>query len=259
MRSNGDIDPAVREFRHDRGRIGVLLCHGFTGTPAAMRPWADHLAERGFTAAVPRLPGHGTTWRELNRTGWQDWYHRVERSLLDLAERCDAVVVAGLSMGGCLALRLAQQHGSLVDGLVLVNPAVASRDRRLLALPLLRFLVPSVGAISGDIARPGHVEYAYDRTPLQALYSQTRMWRLVLRDLAMITQPTLLYRSEHDHVVDATGAPLIMSGVSSTDVNEMVLHRSYHVATLDHDAPAIFEGSTEFIERITKGIGGPDR
>ena len=253
MRSEGHVTPAVQPFRHDGGRIGVLLCHGFTGSPASMRPWADDLAERGYSVELPRLPGHGTTWQDLNRTAWPDWYRCAERSLLDLAERCDAVVVAGLSMGGCLALRLAQEHGPLVQGLVLVNPAVASSDRRLLALPLLRLMVGSIGAVGGDIARPGQNEHAYDRTPLQALYSQTQMWKLVVRDLAVITQPVLLYRSTNDHVVDATGAPIILSGVSSADVTETILHRSYHVATLDHDAPAIFDGSAAFIERVTKG------
>lgn len=253
MRSEGQVIPAAQPYRHDGGRVGVLLCHGFTGSPASMRPWADDLADRGYSVELPRLPGHGTTWQDLNRTGWPDWYRSAERSLLDLAERCDAVVVAGLSMGGCLALRLAQEHAPLVQGLVLVNPAVASSNRKLLALPLLRLIVGSVGAIGGDIARPGQNEHAYDRTPLQALYSQTQMWRLVIRDLAVITQPVLLYRSTNDHVVDATGAPIIVSGISSADVTEITLHHSYHVATLDHDAPAIFDGSAAFVERVTKG------
>lgn len=253
MRSTSEPHPAVRPFSHPGGRVGVLLCHGFTGSPASMRPWADDLAERGFSVELPRLPGHGTVWQEMNRTAWPDWYRRVERSLLELAERCDAVVVAGLSMGGCLALRLAQEHGSLVQGLVLVNPAVASADRRLLALPVLRLLVHSVAAIGGDIARPGQDEHAYHRTPLRALYSQTQMWRLVLRDLAAITQPILLYRSHDDHVVDGTGAPLITAGVSSDDVTEIELRRSYHVATLDHDAPIIFDGAAAFVDLVTKG------
>lgn len=252
MLSEGEAIRAGEPFRHDGGEVGVLLCHGFTGSPASMRPWADHLAARDYSVELPRLPGHGTTWQDMNLTRWPDWYRRVERSLLELAERCPVVVVAGLSMGGCLALRLAQEHGPLVQGLVLVNPAVASADRRLLALPLLRHLRPSVEAIGGDIAKPGQNELAYDRTPLQALHSQTKMWKLVLHDLAKITQPVLLYRSTNDHVVDATSAPLILSGVSSTDVTEVVLHRSYHVATLDYDAPAIFEGSTAFVERVTK-------
>lgn len=251
MLSEGEAVDSIEPYRHDGGPVGVLLCHGFTGSPASLRPWAEQLAGLGYSVELPRLPGHGTTWQDLNVTGWPDWYRRVERSLLDLAERCEQVVVAGLSMGGCLALRLAQEHGPLVQGLVLVNPVVTSADKRLLALPLLRLMRPSAAGLSGDIAMPGQDERAYDRTPLQALWSQTKLWQLVRRDLAMITQPLLLYRSADDHVVDATSAPVILSGVSSTDVAEVVLRRSYHVATLDYDAPEIFSGAAAFVERVT--------
>ena len=77
---------------------------------------------------LPRLPGHGTRWQELNRTTWHDWYAEDERALLELRERCETVVVMGLSMGGTLALRLAEQHGDAVDGLVLVNPSVHTEN-----------------------------------------------------------------------------------------------------------------------------------
>lgn len=248
-----DARPAVHPFRHDGGATGVLLCHGFTGSPASMRPWADHLAAAGHSVELPLLPGHATRWQDLNRTRWPQWYEALERALLDLAQRCDQVVVAGLSMGGCLALRLAQEHGGLVDGLVLVNPVVTLADRRLLALPLLRHLVPSLAGISNDIAKPGADEDAYDRTPLHALHSQVALWRLVRQDLPKITQPILVFRSETDHVVDATSVPLILAGVSSVDATEVLLRRSFHVATLDHDAPDIFTRADEFIAHVTAG------
>ena len=131
-------------YHHDGGPIGVLLCHGFTGTPQSMRPWAEHLAANGLTVALPRLPGHGTRWQELNRTTWHDWYAEDERALLALRQRCDTVVVMGLSMGGTLALRLAEQHGDAVDGLVLVNPSVHTENRAARYLPVLKRVVPSV-------------------------------------------------------------------------------------------------------------------
>ncbi|NED98270.1 alpha/beta fold hydrolase [Phytoactinopolyspora alkaliphila] len=245
------MHPATRPFHHQGGRVGVLLCHGLTGSPASMRPWADRLAAEGYTVDLPLLPGHGRSWQAMNLTRWPDWYHRVERSLLHLADRCDEVVVAGLSMGGCLALRLAQEHGTAVRGLVLVNPAVASADRRLLALPVLRHLSPSVAGLANDIAQPGQDEHAYSRTPLHALHSFTRLWKIVRADMPRVHQPLLLMRSAQDHVVDGSGAPVILSGVSSSDVTEVVLNRSYHVATLDYDAETIFTTAGAFIERIT--------
>src|SRR6188508_2493008 len=93
--------------RADGKRIGVVLSHGFTGSPASMRPWGEHLADLGYAVSVPRLPGHGTTWQEMNKTTWADWYGELERAFQALANQVDTVVVCGLSMGGALALRLA--------------------------------------------------------------------------------------------------------------------------------------------------------
>jgi carboxylesterase len=244
------IVPGAEPYRHDGGATGVLLCHGLTGSPASLRPWAEHLAASGLTVELPRLPGHGTTWQELNATTWQDWHAEVERAFLGLTERCDQVVVGGLSMGGCLALRLAEVQGDAVAGLVLVNPAIASGDRRLLALPLLRRLVPSLAGISNDIAKAGQDEVAYDRTALRALHSLMQLWKLVVADLSRVTQPLLIFRSDQDHVVDAKSLGLIRSGVSSTDVTIVALPDSYHVATLDHDAEIIFAGSADLIRRL---------
>jgi len=60
--------PGAEPFFHSGGSTGVLLCHGFTGSPGTLRPWADYLAEAGLTVSLPRLPGHGTTWQEMART-----------------------------------------------------------------------------------------------------------------------------------------------------------------------------------------------
>lgn len=233
------------------GRTGALLCHGFTGSPGSLRPWAEHLAGAGLTVSLPRLPGHGTSWQECNSTRWPDWYASAERALRRLTERCDRVFVCGLSMGGCLALRLAQQHGPAVAGLVLVNPSISSSDRRLTLLPMLRWVLPAAGGLANDIARPGQDEVAYDRTPLHALHSLTRAWPLVRADLPQVTQPLLVFRSARDHVVDASSTRLVLEGVSSRDVTEVVLERSFHVATLDHDAPRVFAGSLDFIHRLS--------
>jgi carboxylesterase len=246
-------------FRHDAGDVAVLLCHGFTSTPQSLRPWAEHLASEGLTVRLPRLPGHGTTWREMNVTRWSDWYDTVDREFRALRRSHRAVVVGGLSMGGTLALRLAAEHGPDVEGLVLVNPAVRRDDPRQVLLPVLQRLVPSAGAIANDIKRPGVTELAYDRTPLKAFGSLVGAWKDMVRDLPDVTSPVLLYRSANDHVIPASSSATILSRISSTDVTEVVLHDSYHVATLDNDAERIFTGSVEFVRRLTGVGGGPGR
>ncbi len=243
------VKPGAEPFSHDGGPVGVLLCHGFTGSPASMRPWADHLVARGATVRLPRLPGHGTTWQEMQRTTWEDWYAEVERPLLELVERCEQVFVMGLSMGGTLTLRLAEQHSDRVTGIVLVNPSVQSENKALVALPLLRHVVPTLAGVSNDIAMTGQDEIAYDRVPLKALYSLTKLWSLTKSDLGRVTCPVLLFRSPQDHVVEPSNAVYVLEHVGSSETEERLLHDSFHVATLDHDAETIFDGAWQFIER----------
>jgi carboxylesterase len=231
--------------------VGVLLLHGFSGSPASMRPWALALAEKGYAVEVPLLPGHGTRWQDLNRVAWTDWYAEAERALDRLRAGTEAVVVGALSMGGALALRLAEERGGELAGVVLVNPFLSSTRKELLALPVLKWLVPSLKGVVNDINKPGQDEVGYDRLPLRGLAAITRMWRTVVPDLPRVTQPLLYFRSQEDHVVDASSGPTVLGAISSRDVEERILADSFHVATLDHDAPRIFEESAAFVARVT--------
>jgi carboxylesterase len=232
-------------------RIGVLLCHGFTGSPVSLRPWAEHLALAGFHVVLPLLPGHGTRWEHMQVTHWEDWYAELDAGLRRLLAECDSVFVMGLSMGGALALRLAQVHGAEVRGVVLVNPSV-KRNRPVEALiPVLSLFVASMRGITSDIKRPGVTEGGYERVPLKAARSLTRLWKAVRVDLPKVTMPVLLFRSATDHVVHASNSALVLARVSSADVEEVVLADSYHVATLDNDAQTIFEGAVAFVRRLS--------
>ncbi|MFV8187651.1 alpha/beta fold hydrolase [Streptomyces spinosirectus] len=247
--------PGAEPYRHEGGDTGVLLCHGFTGSPQSLRPWAKQLAARGLTVSLPLLPGHGTRWEDMQLTGWQDWYAEVDRELHSLRERCAEVFVAGLSMGGTLALRLAAKHGEAVRGVVVVNPANRMHGFSPYALPVARHLVRTTRGIASDIAKEGGAELGYDRVPLHAAHSLRNFFRLVDGELPQVTQPLLLLRSPQDHVVPPADSARILSRVSSHDVTEILLEQSYHVATLDHDADRIFDESLGFIARLAPSVG----
>lgn len=242
--------PAQPELTGGR-RIGVLLSHGFTGQPASIRPWAEALAERGYAVELPRLPGHGTTWQEMNTTRWEHWYGEISAAFERLAADNDAVVVGGLSMGGALALRLAADQPDRIAGVMVVNPAVATKRLDVKLLPVLKHLVGSFPGIANDIKKPGVEEHGYTKTPLKAAHSMFQAWPLLVADLPKITAPLIYFRSTEDHVVDELSQPLITGKVSSTDITVVPLPDSYHVATIDNDAPTIFEESAAFIARVT--------
>jgi carboxylesterase len=230
--------------------IGVLLVHGFTGSPASMKPWARALADHGYAVEVPLLPGHGTRWQDLNKVAWTDWYAEAEAAFDRLRTSCEAVVVGGLSMGGSVALRLAEERGDQVSGILLVNVFISSTRKELVALPLLKHVVPSLRGVINDIKKPGQDEHGYPRLPLKGLAAVTSMWKAVVPDLRRVTQPVLSFRSMVDHVIDPSSSPTVLRGVRSVDVEERVLENSYHVATLDNDADRIFAESAEFVARV---------
>lgn len=238
-------------FQADGGPIGVVLSHGFTGTPASMRPWARYLANAGYTVRLPLLPGHGTSWQDANRTSWPDWYSAVETAYRELAERCPVVFAAGLSMGGTLVTRLAEQHSEGITGLVLVNPAFATARRSARFARYLSWAVKSRPGIGGDIKKSGTREPGYERMPLRAFVSMQRLWQTTIDDLPRLTAPVLLYRSVTDHVVHPSSAAVLKARANATTIREELLHDSYHVATLDNDAPGIFAGSVEFFAALT--------
>ncbi len=248
------VQAGAEPFSADAGPVGVLVCHGFTGSPRTVRPWAEHLAAAGLTVRAPRLPGHGTTWQDLNRTGWPDWYGAAEGAFDELSGRCEQVFVAGLSMGACLAFRLAQAKGSAVSGLVVVNPSLAPDTRLFLLAPVLKHLVPSLPGIAGDIKKPGD-EGGYSRVPVRAAASLPPLWKLTRRHLSEVTQPVLVYRSTVDHVVGPASMRVLRAALPAAQVRP--LRDSYHVATLDNDAPEIFQGTLAFIRHHSTAVQDP--
>jgi carboxylesterase len=241
------VMPGAEPFASDGGSTGVLLCHGFTGSPQSLRPWAEYLAGEGLTVSLPRLPGHGTTWQELACTRWEDWFAEVDRAFDDLRQHSDEIFVMGLSLGGCLALRLAELHGPAISGLVLVNPSVTADTRLFVLAPVLKFFVRSLKGITSDIKKPDAREVGYARVPVKAAATLPGLWRITQANLAEVTQPVLVYRSTTDHVVGPASLRLVRAALPPGQLEVRDCADSYHVATLDNDAEDIFTGSLEFV------------
>jgi carboxylesterase len=243
--------PGAEAWSAEGGDVGVLVLHGFTGNPVSLRPYAEALAKAGFAVELPLLPGHGTTWQDLQRTTWREWAGEAETALDKLRARTRARVVTGLSMGGTLALHLAETRGSDISGLALVNPYIFSPDPRMKLLPVLKSLLPSLPGVGNDIAKPGADEKPYTRIPLKALHSLTELQRLVTQNLGKIVVPTLVFTSRQDHVVVPENTARILAGLATGDKEQVWLDRSYHVATLDYDADLIAERTADFVRRVT--------
>lgn len=248
-----DHSPFSSPFTGTIPRTGVVVSHGFTGSPHGVRDWALSLAGAGFAVRLPLLPGHGTSWQELAKTRWQDWHAALDAAYLELAEECDVVVVAGLSMGGALALRIAATRP--VAGVVVVNPGLIIDDPRAPLAGVLKFVLKSTPAIANDILKPGMDECAYPRTPVAAAHELNKMFKDTVRLLPRVTAPVRVYRSTVDHVVSESSMEALRRGLTNAPLEVVRLENSYHVATMDNDAPEIFRGTAEFVRSVAAAAG----
>jgi carboxylesterase len=155
--------------------------------------------------------------------------------------------VMGLSMGGCLALRLAELRGDAVRGLVVVNPSITADTRLFLLAPVVKLVVPSLKGIASDVKKENASEVGYDRVPVKAAATLPGLWRITQQHLSDLTQPILAFRSATDHVVGPASMKLLRDAIPARQLEVRELANSYHVATLDNDADAIFAGSLEFV------------
>ncbi|MDO4919961.1 carboxylesterase [Kocuria sp.] len=236
--------------------VGVLVLHGFTSTTASVASWARaiHTAADAAGSApgvgVPLLPGHGTRWQDLAVQPWQAWRDAVDAEYWRLRAHHEHVVVCGLSMGGALALHTAARRD--VAGVLLVNPALALVNRMARFSGALSPVVASLPGIGSDIKRGAAEETAYDRTPLAAVAQLNVLMHRTARMLPAVTAPTVVFRSAEDHVVSGASADLVARR-SGGPVRVVGLPQSYHVATLDHDAPLIESVSRDAVQRLSRG------
>jgi carboxylesterase len=231
---------------------GVLVVHGFTGSPNSVRGVAQECADVGFHVELPLLRGHGTAVADMLPTRWNDWAADTEAAYQTLRQRCNKIVVIGLSMGGALTLWLAAHHPEII-GIVCINPVAQPLPDEMIAglESLARDGVETISSIGSDIADPATKEISYDSTPVSALLS------LFVDGVdhfvglyPSIRVPMLLMNSVTDHVVDPQQSDYLVEHYGGT-VERVMLEHSYHVATQDYDKQIIFEKTVAFARRVT--------
>lgn len=235
--------------------VGLLLVHGFTGSPISLRPLAERLSRRGFAIEMPLLPGHGTSPRDLLPTRYADWRAEALAALGRLRSRTKSVVALGLSMGGTLVLDLATSEP--LAGAVTINAQILDRGGVVVKIaPLLEKLVPmapasAAGLVKNDIKKGGD-EYAYDWVAAAAGNSLVRELPKVRARLRDLNCPLLVIYSRDDHSVPPENSKALPGLVGSKNVSVLELQDSYHVATLDNDLPLIDERVAAFAESLAK-------
>ena len=229
--------PSTESYAAGDGRIGVLFVHGFTGSPASLRTWAERTARRATESPPPPArPRHslgGPRRHVLARLSCAPGF--ADSGVLR------QVFVVPVDGRGSVADALRESSGE-VAGLMLVNPAVTARAAR---------AVPALGTwSSGGIANDAVLdidEGAYERTPIASVHAMYKLWGELRPYLDLVECPLVIFRSAVDHVVPPASVEIITRQVSSAEVTEHVLANSYHVATMDNDADFIIDTSLEFL------------
>lgn len=242
------VRPGAEAFSLGDGPVGVLLVHGFTGSPASTRPLGEWLAAHGISVEGVRLPGHGTTLEDLRRRRASEWIGEASRGLDAIASRCRTVVAFGLSMGASVVLALAAARPAEIDGIALANPYVF--DRRHLMIPFGRWFLRDVPGRPSDIAKPGVDELAYHRRPVPAIVEMAAMMRRVRSALPSIRQPVVVFASATDHVISTSNPRKILARIGSPRTEVVTCARSFHVVTLDHDAPLVRQRVFSFAREL---------
>jgi carboxylesterase len=249
-----EVRPGAEAFSLGDGQLGFLLIHGFTGSPASMRPIGEWLASNGCAVEGVRLPGHGTNVEDLRTRRWTEWVDEASRGLDAVRSRSHTAVVFAQSMGASVALALTAGRPSDVDGLALANPYVF--DARHLLIPVGRRFLKTVKGVANDIAKPGVDENADHVMPVPAVAEMAAMMRGVRRVLPSIRHPVLVFRSGADHVIPRANARKVLRRIGSARAELVTCPSSYHVVTLDHDAPLVRERVLSF-GRSLDGDGSP--
>lgn len=237
----------------EKAQHGILVIHGFNSTPATVRDIGKSVAGLGYTVSGPRLPGHGTTLADLNRTKWSQWYEAVSAAYDDLSQHCSTISVVGFSLGGALSLQLAAVKTRL-QKLFLIAPAVYPiwplRILKIIARPMHWVQMDYIPRVA-DLKNSESFEIGYTKMPIDAALEVYACMRATQKILSQVKAPAVIFHSREDHVVSARTIPSLMANLSSDDQEIFWLENSYHVVPRDNDAEFV---TRTIMEKLREGV-----
>lgn len=240
------IEGAESFLLEGKNNKAVLLLHGYTGAPSEMRPLGDYLHALGYTVSCVRLPGHGTSIKDLEATTATDWYCAAEAECLELLARFDSVYVAGLSMGGLLAIKLAAKLP--VQKAAFISAPIFVQDKRAPLLAFLRFFIHYLPKHKKNYQELQEYCISYAKMPTKPLMSLFKMLNECKNKLlAEIKIPCLILQSKTEHTVQPRSAEYIYNKLAAASSRRLVwFEHSGHILTLDREHEAVFKKIADF-------------
>ena len=230
---------------------GVLLIHGYTGTPGELRPLGDYLNDLGYTVLGVRLPGHGTSIKDLETTTADDWYAEAAKGMEQLIDEFgEKVYVAGLSMGGLLTMRVAS--GFKVKAAAIMSAPVFLPDKRVPFYFIFKYFIHQLPKSKKDYGEMSKYNLSYHSMPTKPLGSLLKMMNDCKKKIIKeIKNPTIVLQSTVEHTVVPKSAQYIYDnlGCNSKDKELVWLHKSGHIISLDIEREEAFKAIAEFFAK----------
>lgn len=246
MEEKFPILKGAEPFHFKGSKTGILISHGFVGTPQSVRYLGENLAQYGYSVLAPRLMGHGTHYYDLEKCTHEQWFESLEKSYQELKQHCTSIFVLGQSMGGTLAIWLAHRYQD-IKGVILINPALTIPTfEHLKGKHKPRFLDEG----DPDIKAKDVYEITYSKVPIKAIHQLQSLMEITPAILPKIQSPVLCFKSAVDHVVPPENTDYIFENIGTDLKERVVLPNSYHVASLDQDKAQIVEGCHRFVQQL---------
>ncbi|MFD0696496.1 alpha/beta hydrolase [Paenibacillus sp. GCM10027628] len=228
--------------------MGILMVHGFTGSPSEFRRIGYLMQDQGYTVNAVRLPGHGTTPEEMMRTGWTDWYGHVLESFDSLAAICKSVVVMGHSMGGLLALKLAVERQTA--GIVSLATPIFLATRKIVLAALLQHFIDYMEKKPKNNPTLLDESCAYTKTPIRCVVSLRKLLKQVKGLLPQVDAPIWIGQGTRDAVVLHESAEYLHQQTRSRVKEIHYYPQSSHGMLLDQEREQIYADISSFIQSL---------
>jgi carboxylesterase len=251
---NGIIKGAEEISIQNNKETCWLLIHGYASTPKDMDELASKISHQlNDSVRVPRLQGHGEVPSNLLELNINNWYSQSEAELFSLIQQCTNVNIVGFSMGGVIALKLAQNNE--INNLYLISPYLRLRYKfwnilskesylNLLADSFIYKKKNNVAQINSPEGIEDHISYI--STPLQPIKNSFPLIDEIILNLNNIEYPTLIQHSKNDDTIDIESSQIVLNKISSNNKELITYTNSNHVLLSDFDKDEVINNIINF-------------
>ena len=250
IKGPGEIRKGAEGFFYKKGKIGVLMLHGFSSSPAEFRKLAQRLAKKNITCYCPLMPGHGTSPERMTMIKWYQWQDFLNNQLKVIEENCEKIFLVGNSLGGNYAINMANKSDK-IKGIVLMATPIYVRGGRFtkMVFAILRSIKLFQKKMSPRVEGKTTYDrtYAYDVLPLKSVKEAFKVMKVSQKELKNVNKPVLIMQSADDYTLPKSNAMYIYDSIGSKKKKITYINMEQHVFLVyAHDE--VFQDTYKFIK-----------